>query len=401
MRRLRRSVTDDLAIPMIALAILAGASCGDSADSTRGEDGGPDSGAGSSTGGHDPSESLDAAVMDGSSADQDAADGRITDGAAADGAILDGGSADDATADGGGPLVCGGSECPSLSGYSSRCNAQDHCQYERTVESEPWHPLDVWVHVPGGSFPMGAGPTERAPDQARDTATPVRTVTFSYGFLVAKYEAVVAAYEACEASGICTPPSVADHDPTSTGLNRSTGDRSLHPQNGVTWDQARTFCAWLEGRLPSEAEWEFAVNGADVHRVFPWGDEPGATCARAVVNDAYASPCDAACTAGVGCATGGTFPVGARPNGVSARGLLDTVGNIAEWTEDCVHDDYVGAPTDGSAWSTACTSATGARFRGGAYHHGSPQTILTVAGHYRNSKTLRSAVMGVRCVRDP
>ena len=92
------------------------------------------------------------------------------------------------------------------------------------------------------------------------------------------------------------------------------------PVRGVTWEEAVGYCDWLADetgrpyRLPTEEEWEKAARGTD-GRLFPWGESFGLTRAN-VWEGGVASP----------------TPVGVYPDGVSPYGVLDMVGNVAEWT---------------------------------------------------------------------
>jgi formylglycine-generating enzyme required for sulfatase activity len=110
-------------------------------------------------------------------------------------------------------------------------------------------------------------------------------------------------------------------------------DRQDHPANCVSWYQAELFCAWAGARLPTVQEWEFAAKGRE-GRVYPWGNQkPDAT---------RANYCDVQCgklhpdwmwpdkTIDDGWAA--TAPVGKFPAGASRDGLLDLVGNAAQWT---------------------------------------------------------------------
>ena len=113
--------------------------------------------------------------------------------------------------------------------------------------------------------------------------------------------------------------------------------------NCVDWKQARAYAKWAGGRLPSEAEWEYAARSQGKSWKYPWGNAK-ATCARAVISDG-----------GDGCGKNLTWPVCSKQKGNTSQGLCDMAGNVREWVEDWYHSSYKGAPTDGRAW----TSPTG------------------------------------------
>lgn len=190
------------------------------------------------------------------------------------------------------------------------------------------------VVVPSGSFTMG-GPTNEE-QQSRyygaNTQHPQHVVTFGKPFAVSKYQLTFADWDACVAAAGCN-----DYRPSDTGWGR--GQR---PVINVSWDDARRYVVWLSEvtgksyRLLSESEYEYAAR-AGTATVYPWGDDIGN-------NNANCKGCGSQWDAKQ------TAPVGSfAPN---RFGLNDMVGNVFEWTEDCVHDSYDGAPTDGSAWVT-------------------------------------------------
>jgi formylglycine-generating enzyme required for sulfatase activity len=92
------------------------------------------------------------------------------------------------------------------------------------------------------------------------------------------------------------------------------------PVVGITWHEARAYCAWLSGqsrqafRLPTEAEWEAAARGREGRR-YPWG--PGFDPARCNTFETHVRA---------------TTPVGVFPGGDSPEGVADLVGNVWEWT---------------------------------------------------------------------
>ena len=281
--------------------------------------------------------------------------------------------------------ACGDVTCPVLPDYAAYCNDQDHCEYTYDgPDTAAWRQHDVWIFVAPGILPMGAPEGE-----GNDSERPVHDVTFAAGYFIAKYEVTVAQYDACQSSGECSAADVSDYDPSGWGLSTATGGREAHPQNGLSWDQAGTVCAWSApgGRLPSEAEWEFAATGP-VHRLFPWANDAEPTCSDgvAVFDDGVA---------GEGCGAGGTQPVGSMPNGNSYVGAADMGGNLWEWCTDWLHDSYTDAPPDGSAWLVP--ESTNRVKRGGAYYLGTDD--MRSAKRTGDPQGQRGANNGVRCLR--
>lgn len=183
-----------------------------------------------------------------------------------------------------------------------------------------------WVEIPGGSFLMGS---EDVVD-----AKPVHPVKVR-SFQLARTHVTTKQYRACVDAGACTP---------ATGACASTvgfhGDNQ--PAVCLRWDQAKAFSEWVGGRLPTEAEWEYAARSAGKDQKYPWGNE-GATCGRTVISEGNVD----------GCGRGSTWPVCSRPRGNTAQGLCDMGGNAGAWTQDLYSPSYNGAPSDGSARENA------------------------------------------------
>ena len=295
-----------------------------------------------------------------------------------------------------GECPCVIDECPDLAGYNKACNTRNHCEYTRTEPTEDWHQWDVWIYVPPASFEMGSVGEGGSEDE-----TPVHMVTFDAGFMIAKYETVVQQYQACngEDPDACSTPSTADWTGSGWGTNywedgvdpndgsNIFHERINHPQNGVTWQQAKDFCQWVApgGRLPSEAEWEYAATGT-AHTKYPWGDEPEPSCSNdtAVFNDGR-----------YGCSSGGTWPVGSKLAGLSRCGALDMTGNLWEWCEDWRHDSYADAPASGEPWVSP--PGTKRIIRGGGFDHGAAN--MRTAKRNSTWPTDFGGGNGVRCVR--
>ncbi|HRR74304.1 MAG TPA: SUMF1/EgtB/PvdO family nonheme iron enzyme [Myxococcota bacterium] len=194
-----------------------------------------------------------------------------------------------------------------------------------------------WCLIPGGSFNMGS-------NDGDDDERPVHSVTVRT-FEMSKTAVTFRQYRACVSAGGCTPAHV--DDGTCWIWNGSKWEQGRLPSSFqgdeqpvvcVDWDQAQAYARWAGGRLPTEAEWEYAARSGGRDWKYPWGNE-NATCERAVMDDG-----------GNGCGRNSTWPVCSKPRGNTTQGLCDMAGNVWEWVQDWYHDSYNGAPTDGSAW---------------------------------------------------
>jgi len=100
------------------------------------------------------------------------------------------------------------------------------------------------------------------------------------------------------------------------------GSNETMPQNCLDWYTAFAFCAWDGGRLPTEAEWNYAASGGSEHRYYPWSNPPSST----TIDDSYAVYCSGYCS---------IQNVGSRsPKGDGKWGQTDLAGNLWEWTLD-------------------------------------------------------------------
>jgi formylglycine-generating enzyme required for sulfatase activity len=197
------------------------------------------------------------------------------------------------------------------------------------------------IVMAAGAFAMGSPDDER---EREANEGPQRKVSIAKPFAIGRAPVTFEEYDACVAAGGCP------YRPNDGGWGRG-----RQPAIHISWDDARSYLAWLSGktgkayRLPSEAEWEYAARGGTTTR-YSWGDQLGS-------NRANCSKC--------GSRWDGKRPAPVGSFAATPFGLLDMHGNVWQWVEDCWHDSYRGAPDDGSAWTAAeCPRRT---LRGGAF----------------------------------
>jgi|GEM_PF-3369593 len=200
------------------------------------------------------------------------------------------------------------------------------------------------VTIPAGKFLMGC--QSDTCSNHRDEL-PVREVSIK-SFEMAATEVTFEQWDICVAMKGCSVM------PIDMGWGRG-----QMPLVHVSWEQmANEFIPWLnansEGgyRLPTEAEWEYAARGGKVGKMFPWGNEP-VSCDKnspygvrfgATWNAEQKINKDRHCKGVLS-----PMPVGSFTP--TSWGLYDILGNVAEFTQDCRNSgNYIGAPTDGSAW---------------------------------------------------
>jgi formylglycine-generating enzyme required for sulfatase activity len=190
------------------------------------------------------------------------------------------------------------------------------------------------------------------------------------------------------------------HRPESSWENPGFVQAGSHPVTCTSWDDAKAYAAWLSAktghryRLPSASEWEYAAR-AGGEADHPWNPDGSGACASANVADQSAARRFPGWTV-FGCDDGYiyTAPVGSFK--ASAFGLNDMLGNVLQWTEDCWHEDYKGAPVDGSARTVGDCSEH--ELRGGSWF----TTPTFVRAGYRNhfAANYRTSSVGIRLVRD-
>jgi serine/threonine-protein kinase len=225
----------------------------------------------------------------------------------------------------------------------------------------------VMVYVPAGPFTMGSN--SGYPDEG-----PVHTVTLG-AYWIDKIEVPNGAYALCVQAGACKPPA----HKTSNGRDVYFGnpDTADYPVIFVNWDDAKTYCEWAGGRLPTEAEWEKAARGTD-GRTYPWGNAAPEQDLANFGNNHLDTTAD-----------------GDYPAGVSPYEALDMAGNVWEWTADWYSAEYYAqSPAENPSGPETGTLKV---LRGGSWNFDAPGARTT----YRLSKapTFVSADIGFRCVR--
>ncbi|MBN2362372.1 MAG: formylglycine-generating enzyme family protein [Deltaproteobacteria bacterium] len=280
--------------------------------------------------------SVDAAAMpDAAMRDVALPDAAIVDAAIVDAAIADAAIADATTAD----------------------TVQPDAAMPDAGQADAWlPPPPTWIPITGGTYEMGCSPNDTDCDSDE---SPRHSVTIS-AFEMTATEITQEQYQAVTGSN----PS--DH----TGCPTC-------PVESVTWQNARDFCAAVGGRLPSEAEWEYA--------------------ARAGTTTKYYCGDDAACLDGIAwyndIETMWTHPVGQKtPN---AFDLYDMLGNVYEWNADWYGwSYYASSPLQDP---TGPATGTDRVLRGGSYPYS--DRVLRASHRFGDTPDRKLNDIGFRCAR--
>jgi len=234
------------------------------------------------------------------------------------------------------------------------------------------------LFVPEGTFQMGSDEND---SEASADELPQHSVTLD-AFWIDHTEVSNAQYSLCVNSGACTD---------SIYANTKAYNGSDHPAVGVSWKDADNYCRWAGGRLPTEAEWEYAAKGKNGF-IYPWGN----------VFDGYlVNSCDLNCNESwadgdIDDGYQESAPVGSFPGGASWVGALDMAGNVWEW----IWDWCAGYTTGHQINPDGPDSGHCKIIRGGAW--ASPpagiRTTHRIIGTSEIAPSIRHPNIGFRCV---
>jgi formylglycine-generating enzyme required for sulfatase activity/serine/threonine protein kinase len=266
----------------------------------------------------------------------------------------------------------------------------------------PSCPLGM-VAIPGGRYFMGA-------DDGSASEKPAHKVALA-PYCLGQYEVTTAEYKRCSDTGECKRAGSSNEWDGIEAHDREAYDplcnirdpdgKGKHPINCVDWQMATDYCRAQGGRLPTEAEWEFAARGPDGRR-YPWGDEEpsadrinacGAECvawgkahgvrltAMYKSNDSWAA----------------TAPVGSFPKGQSRYGVYDVVGNVWEWVGDW-YGPYGAAGATPPENPSGPTEGTARVIRGGGFNN-SDASCVRPSFRFRQAPATRNYATGFRCAK--
>ena len=278
--------------------------------------------------------------------------------------------------------------------------------YEQSVEQPD---LKNMVFIPAGEFLMGSLEGEGAFDER-----PQHKVYLD-DFYIDKYEVTIAEFkEFVEATGYVTdaerkgfgevwnpktywywrarnfngaswesPNKYGDEPHPEAWENDYIADKLDYPVVQVSWNDAQAYAAWVNKRLPTEAEWEKAAKGTDGRR-WPWGNVfnpkiEDITVHTNINNDVLIS---------VGC-----FPTGASPYGV-----YNLAGNAQEWVADWYAPDYYTlTPKNNPEGPNTCRFRV---LRGGSWKHVKAHHVLNTCRSFQ-MPNYSSNFVGFRCAWSP
>jgi len=243
------------------------------------------------------------------------------------------------------------------------------------------------VHIPAGEFTMGSNESD---PYFWGSEAPQHAIILDE-FWIYKTEVTNGMYTRCAEEKACPRPAQVHSVISEEYYWNPT--YSNYPVIYVTYVDAVSYCKWVGGRLPTEAEWEKAARGTD-GRLFPWGDDG--------LSGDRANFCDNSCSRGailevdVDDGYPGPAPVGSFPAGASPYGVLDMAGNVWEWVFDWFNAAYYNvSPMQNPLGPVSGITRV---IRGGGWVNSNSEVRTVVRTSLTPMKSLD--VLGFRCVVD-
>jgi formylglycine-generating enzyme required for sulfatase activity len=231
----------------------------------------------------------------------------------------------------------------------------DSAPIEKSIRKNSQDGL-IYLWIPAGTFTMGCS---NGDEQCFSEEKPAHQVTISKGFWIGQTEVTVEAYE--KFAGITEDRPASDNDQHGHDT----------PVVNVTWDEATDFCKWAGGRLPTEAEWEYAARG-------------GSSASR------YGELDDIAWHEKNSGST--VHPAGQKR--ANKFGLFDMLGNAWEWINDWYDGKYYARSPEVDPAGPETGQVHG--LRGGSWLNNSK--LLRASDRGRSLPELRFNYFGLRCV---
>jgi len=254
------------------------------------------------------------------------------------------------------------------------------------------------VLIPGGKFVMGS-------ESGQPDEMPAHTVTVD-SFYVDAHEVTNAQYEKCVKAGACAPAHYNDnHCNVMTdhgwwnGIAPSVFKDANKPVVCISWYEAKQYCEWRKGDLPTEAQWEYAAH-AGTNTKYYWGNDvdKGCGCANGADIDGarvFEGEWGNSYPEKMNCHDGNVYTAPVMSYKPNNYGLYDMTGNVWEWCHDWYAKNY---KTGGNDSVNPLGPDTGVYrvLRGGAAE--SNPDHLTTTFRDRSLPFYRMLYDGVRCV---
>jgi len=251
-----------------------------------------------------------------------------------------------------------------------RTNDWEYKEYLNSKDSS------TMIFIPAGEFTMGSKNIiayniiilEKMVTWPNEQ--PIHSVYLGQYF-ISKYEVTVGQFRNfCNSTGKDMP-------------GQPTWGQDNYPVSNMTWDDAVAYAAWAGLRLPTEAEWEKAARGTD-ERLYPWGNKWDPTKCNAHGNSDWNEH---------------SAPIGRFPQGASPYGAMDMAGNVWEWCQDWLDDNYYSISPDSNPKGPS--SGYYRVMRGGSWSRdrAGTKTVCRTSGRGKEFPEIKFANYGFRCVR--